>query len=264
MDHSTVRAAALIIFILIAGIPFATAGTGGYSVEPAIALAASGQPQDPVAVSFEELTIRGMIIAVALSICPLLVYPVEALLLTKIILILGYRRVEQYALSYNRNRQKIYEAVQANPGVRFTALERMTGIAEGTLKYHLLVLATKRRIICFGSGRSVRYFENNGHFNDLEKKVLLYLQDPTSRRILEILISSPEVSRKEIAATVGITGPSITWHTKRLAGDGIITTRKEGRAVRYTLCPSGARIFRQFFWNYAETGVEQGILGEGY
>lgn len=262
MDHSTVRAAALIIFILVAGMPFATAGTGGYSVEPAIPGAAHGQPQDPAPVSFEELTIRAMFIAVALSICPLLVYPVEALLLTKIILILGYRRVEQYALSYNQNRQKICEAIKANPGMKFTVLERMTGIAEGTLKYHLLILAMKRRIVCFGTGRSVRYFENNGRYSDLEKKVFLHLQDPTSRRILEILISSPEVSRKEIAATVGIAGPSVTWHTKRLAGDGIITTRKEGSAVRYTLCPSGARIFRQFFGNYADMGEEKGITGE--
>ena len=45
---------------------------------------------------------------------------------------------------------------------------------------------------------------------------------------------------------MGIPGPSITWHTKRLAGDGIISTSKEGRAVRYTLCPAGLNVFRQF------------------
>ena len=70
--------------------------------------------------------------------------------------------------------------------------------------------------------------------------------NPTTRRILEILAASPEVSRKDIAGIVGIAGPSITWHTKRLKGDGIISTSKTGRAVRYTLCPAGLNVFRQF------------------
>ena len=144
------------------------------------------------------------------------------------------------------NRQKIYDCVAANPGVKFNALERLTGVKEGTLKYHLLILKMKRRIVSFGSGRSVRYFENNGRYSELEKKVFLHLQNPTTRRILEILASSPEVSRKDIAETVGIAGPSISWHTKRLSGDGIITTCKNGRAVRYTLCPAGANIFKRY------------------
>jgi len=43
-----------------------------------------------------------------------------------------------------------------------------------------------------------------------------------------------------------VAGPSVSWHTKRLSGDGIITTSRKGRAVRYTLCPAGADIFRQY------------------
>ena len=75
--------------------------------------------------------------------------------------------------------------------------------------------------------------------------MFLHLQNPTTRRILGIIASSPEVSRKESAGIVGIAGPSISWHTKRLSGDGIITTCKKGRAVRYTLCPEGANIYRR-------------------
>jgi predicted transcriptional regulator len=118
---------------------------------------------------------------------------------------------------------------------------------EGTLKYHLLVLGMRRRIVSFGTGKSVRYFENNGRYSELEKKVFLHLQNPTTRRILGVLVSYPEVSRKDIAGIMGVTGPSISWHTKRLSGDGIITTRKKGRAVRYTLCPAGANIFREYY-----------------
>ncbi|MDO9035508.1 MAG: winged helix-turn-helix transcriptional regulator [Methanoregula sp.] len=247
MRAGLVRSAALLIFIFIGMVPIAAAGMGSYSVAPISPEDLAGTSQDPVPISFWDLTLREMMIALALSFCPVLVYPVEIFFFMKMISVLGYRKVEQYAVSYNQNRQKIYEFITANPGVKFNALERLTGIKEGTLKYHLLVLGMKRKIISFGRARSMRYFENNGRYNELEKKVFLHLQNPTTRRILEILASSPEVSRKEIAEIVGIAGPSISWHTKRLSGDGIITTRKNGRAVRYTLCPAGVNIFKRHF-----------------
>ncbi len=247
MASSPVRAIALFIFIVLVAMPFATANTGGYSMTPGPAGALPVSPQDPLPISFWDLTPREMLIALALSFCPVLVYPVEFFFFLKMLSIFGYRKIEKNSVLYNENRQKIYQTVTANPGVKFNELERLTGIKEGTLKYHLLILGIKRWIICFGSGRSVRYFENNGRYNELEKKVFFHLQNPTTRRILKILASSPEVSRKEIAEILGIAGPSISWHTKRLSGDGIITTRKNGRAVRYTLCPAGATIFKQFF-----------------
>ena len=187
-----------------------------------------------------------MMIALALSFCPVLVYPVEIFFYLKLISILGYRKVEQYAVSYNQNRQKIYETITANPGVKFNALERLTGIKEGTLKYHLLVLSMKRKIISFGRASSVRYFENNGRYNELEKKVFLHLQNPTTRRILEILASSPEVSRKEIAEIVGIAGPSISWHTGGYPAMGLLLPKRMEGGQVYAL-PRGCKYFQTIF-----------------
>jgi predicted transcriptional regulator len=247
MELTLVRAPALIIAIFLVAVPFATADTGRYTVTPENAGSLTGPPMDPVPISFWDLPPRIMLLALALSFCPVLVYPVEVFFFLKLVSVLGYRKVEQYAVSYNEKRQKIYETIMANPGVKFHTLERLTGMKEGTLKYHLLILEAKRRIVTFGSGRSLRYFENNGRYSELEKKVFLHLQDPTTRRILEILTTSPEVSRKEIVEAVGIAGPSVSWHTKQLSGDGIISVRKNGRAVRYTLCPAGVKIFQRYF-----------------
>ena len=77
-----VRAVALIIFIfLVACVPAVTASYCGYSVAPGEADAAQGQPQDPDPISFFDLSLREMLVAVALSFSPVLVYPVELLLL---------------------------------------------------------------------------------------------------------------------------------------------------------------------------------------
>ena len=245
MISGRVRSAAIAFFLFILIVPIPVAATGGYVVTPGPQDGAPGTSHDPVATNFWDLSPRVMVLAVVLSFAPVLVYPVEIFFFLKLMAAFGYRKVERNAVTYNQNRQKIYDCIAANPGVKFNALERLTRVKEGTLKYHLLILGMKRRIVSFGSGRSLRYFENNGRYNELEKKVFLHLQNPTTRRILEILASSPEVSRKDIAGVVGIAGPSISWHTKRLSGDGIITTCKNGRAVRYTLCPAGANIFER-------------------
>jgi predicted transcriptional regulator len=204
-----------------------------------------------------------MLIAVSLSFCPVLVYPVEIFFFLKLMTVLGYRKVERNAVSYNRNRQIIFDCITENPGIRFHALERMTGMKEGTLKYHLLILAMKNRIVSFRSDKSVRYFENNGRFSELEKKLFLHLRNPTSRRILEILATSPEVSRKDIAEMVGVTGPSVTWYTKRLSGDGIITTQRTGSVVRYILSPAYVSIFNRFFGKDGVIAFGNPATGEG-
>jgi predicted transcriptional regulator len=261
MEPSPGRAVALLVFIFLAAVPSALADTGGYTAAPAMAGTLTGPPQDPVPISFWDLNLREMLLAVALSFWPALVDPIGIFFSLKAMAALGYRKIEQNAILRNRNRQTIFDCIAANPGIKFHTLERLTGMKEGTLKYHLLILGMKRRIVSFGSGKSLRYFENNGRYSELEKKVFLHLQDPTTRRILEILASSPEVSRKDIAGMVGVAGPSISWHTKRLSGDGIITTSRKGRAVRYTLCPAGVNIFRQYFGN--DAGKVAGSAGAG-
>jgi predicted transcriptional regulator len=259
MEPPPLRTVALFIFIFLSAMPAAAVVTGGYSIVPPLAGALISPPQDPVPISFFDLTLREMLIAVCLSFCPLLVYPVEAFFSIRLAVALGYRKVEQYAVSYNKNRQAIYETIIAHPGIKFHALERLTGMKEGTLKYHLVILSMKRRIVSVSIGSSMRYFENNGRYSDMEKKAFLHLQNPTTRRILEVLSASPEVSRKDLAAVLGIAGPSISWHTKRLCSDGIITTRKYGKAIRYTLCSEGEKIFRQILGDAgAAAGTEPG------
>jgi predicted transcriptional regulator len=259
MKPSLARAFALIIVIFLISVPAAAINIGGYSVTPGEISVLQGQPTDPVLISFWDLDLRGMLIVVCLSLCPLLVYPVELFFFLKMMMALGYRKVEQNAILRNRNRQKIFETIAANPGVKFHALERLTTMKEGTLKYHLLILETKRWIVSVSIGKSMRYFENNGRYSKLEKRVLLHLQNPTTRKILEILSASPMISRKEIAGIMGITGPSVSWHTKRLSEDGIITTCQKWRAVRYTLCPADEMIFRKYLKEAALTvGIAAG------
>lgn len=74
-------------------------------------------------------------------------------------------------------------------------------------------------------------------------------------------LGTPKVSRREIAEVMGVAGPTISWHMKRLAGNGIFATRRNGKAIRYTLCPAGETIFRHFFGQDARVGEPVGTDG---
>ena len=60
------------------------------------------------------------------------------------------------------------------------------------------------------------------------------LADPTRRRILERLVSSP-ASVSELAAPFGMALPSFVEHLKILEGSGLVSSRKSGRIRTYRI-----------------------------
>jgi predicted transcriptional regulator len=210
-----------------------------YIVQPAYGLVQEPVEDTSKEVLFHELTPRAMIIFVALSFSPLLVYPVEFFLMLKLFAYLGYRKIDEMIIFYNDNRRLIYEAIAGNPGISFNALMLITGVKQATLKYHLHILEQKQKIIRYGTYESSGYFENNG-WSDLEKGIFVHLRNSTTRNILEIVSTSAEISRKDIARILGITGPSVTWHTNRLSQDGIIKIYRYGRDIRISISREAA------------------------
>ena len=109
-----------------------------------------GISHDPLATTLGSFTPRYGACG-CLIICPGPRNPVELFFsFLKMVIFLGYGKSCGMPSRINRNRQKIYDCITANPGVKFNALERLTGIKEGTLKYHLLLLVAKRKVISFG------------------------------------------------------------------------------------------------------------------
>ncbi len=60
------------------------------------------------------------------------------------------------------------------------------------------------------------------------------LSDPTRRRILEILRRG-ELSAGEIASEFDTTWPTISHHLDKLKEAGLITARREGKKILYSL-----------------------------
>jgi ArsR family transcriptional regulator, arsenate/arsenite/antimonite-responsive transcriptional repressor len=65
-------------------------------------------------------------------------------------------------------------------------------------------------------------------------KSLQALSDPTRRKILEMLVERDR-SAGEIAAAFDISAPSVSHHLNVLKNAGLITARRNGQHIVYTL-----------------------------
>lgn len=226
--------AVLLVFLLAALAPPASAFMQDYSVEPAFG-ATGMAAADVIPITFWDLTLREMVIIGALAISPALVFPVEIFFAVKILSCFGFRRIVRSNVLASTLRHTIYSLIQSRPGISFSELLQETGISRGALSYHLTLMRVSGKIILLKDHGTISYFENSGKYGDGEQKVIKYLRQDMDKKILLTLARNPLMSRTDFERILGVSGPTVSWHMKRLIEDGILNVRKDGRFSRYAL-----------------------------
>jgi predicted transcriptional regulator len=158
-------------------------------------------------------------------------------MLVKLWCFLGFRRVLRKNVLESEERLSLYKTIMTNPGVDLSKLTDMIGLNKETARYHLKMLAAHGKISGLIKQGIARYFPSHEMISEFEKTVIHYLWIGTTKRILLLLIETPGLTRQAIARELGVAGPSVTWQMQRLADDGLIEMRAEGRYVRYFLTP---------------------------
>ena len=74
------------------------------------------------------------------------------------------------------------------------------------------------------------------------------LASPTRLTILERLAERGELSVKELAASLRMSQPRVSWHLALLRRGGVVRTRKEGRQVHCSLDLEGIRRHQVALW----------------
>jgi ArsR family transcriptional regulator, arsenate/arsenite/antimonite-responsive transcriptional repressor len=74
------------------------------------------------------------------------------------------------------------------------------------------------------------------------------LASPTRLRMLERLAEHDELSVKELAASLRMSQPRVSWHLSLLRRGGAVRTRRAGRLVRCSLDLEGIRRHQLAFW----------------
>lgn len=176
----------------------------------------------------------------------LLLFPPEIFLGAKLWAVMGIRRVSGGNVLDQGIRARIYEYICRNPGIHLRGLAAETGLKLGTLRYHLNVLSHTHKIAVASDPATVRFFQNSGTYTDSEQLIHKHLRNETTKTILVHLMERPLATRQELADAAGITGPSVSWHMKRLETDRIVVPRRDGRNSVYEIpAPVAGYLARQ-------------------
>jgi len=176
--------------------------------------------------------------------CPVLALPAEIFYSAGLWAVLGYRRVSRQRDPVNDNRQEIFACIREHPGAGLIDIETETGISRSTVRYHLGCMEQRGLIHRLKTGGTVGYFRNTADRDRTEEQVLIHLKNETRECLISLLMKRPGSSQSEGAEAAGISGPTVSWHMKRLISDGIVRSRKDRHMLRYWLTPEAGRILR--------------------
>ena len=158
----------------------------------------------------------------------------------------GFRRIQKKNVLDNDCRRAVFQAIGDAPGIDAVSLSEQLEMNINTLRYHLAKLLATDKITYLSRPGTVRYYLNQGRYSPFEQLVLHYLRAATAGSIIQLVSERPGISRQDLAAVVGISGPSVTRHMQQLSLEGIIRNEPDGRANHYHLTEEAALLLKKF------------------
>ena len=120
-------------------------------------------------------------------------------------------------------RQQIRTVVEANVGVHFNELVRLSGFAPGQVQYHLRQLIDDGRIVR-------REFYGQTHYyppecGEWERAALALFRRETARAIVVSLIEREPTDPGTVAASIDVARGTVEYHLDRLVEHGVVEKR---------------------------------------
>jgi len=128
----------------------------------------------------------------------------------------------------------ILQHIQNNPGIHLRRISSDLQLAMGQVQYHLRVLEESGKV----KSRKINLYRHYYHAEILDKQhelILAFLAQETTRDILSYLVEHPDSTQTDIANYKHFSAPTINWHMSRLIETQIVTSKKEGKTVKYSI-----------------------------
>lgn len=146
-----------------------------------------------------------------------------------------YTRLKDDEVLDQFTRGQIFGYIRVHPGDTYTDIKRNLGLNNGTLTYHLDVLAKQGFVRAVVRGSRKMFFpldvqppEDGGGLAEIQ------------RRLLGALTEAPGIAIADLAASLGISRQLALYHMRLMAGKGIV--RLERRGVRLCGIPVSAGV----------------------
>ena len=132
------------------------------------------------------------------------------------------------------SRRKIYEQIEAVPGIHFRELARRLKIPTGVIEYHLRYLETHELIVSRHEGRYKRYFII-GKLGSRDKELIGLLRQQMPRRILMHLLLNPKTSHKKLRKVFHVSASTLSFHISKLLEAELVDQLRIGRKFQYVV-----------------------------
>jgi len=132
-------------------------------------------------------------------------------------------------------REKIYRTISKNPGLHFRELQRRTDLATGSLQYHLEYLTKKHFVKIAKQGKFVRYYNTRGEQFGEDETLMNLLRQESLRKIVLFLFTKKSATNPTIAAAIGLSPSTISWHLNKLVSNDVVSVRKRLRKKYFFL-----------------------------
>lgn len=127
------------------------------------------------------------------------------------------------------SRNSIYKSISKNPGLHFRELQRRTGLAVGTLQYHLDYLQKFHLVRAEKEGKFVRFYSVRAKTIGEETRIMPLLRHQSMRRIVLHLMTKQRATNKVIARETGLSPSTVSWHLKKLTESQVVQKKRSGK-----------------------------------
>jgi len=153
---------------------------------------------------------------------------------------LAHKLLERQQLMDNELRERIMDLLVASPGCYLGKMGRDLGVPTSTLKYHLNILRSFDLVTTVKKGRCRHYFPKRRRFSDHEKRMFAALEHAPTRRMVELVRTTPGVSQAGLVQMTGLSQSTVAWHMGKLEEMALLLSERRG-VKEYYLTPE----FRQ-------------------
>ena len=135
-------------------------------------------------------------------------------------------------------RRKIYKTIESSPGLHFREIQRRTGMAIGSLQYHLEQLEKKNLIRAQKETKFIRYYAVRQTLI-ADKNLISLLRQDSVRKIVIFLLENKAVNNQKLSKAIGLSPSTTSWHMEKLLSTGVAEKRKRGRKTFFKISNPG-------------------------
>lgn len=139
-------------------------------------------------------------------------------------------------------RKRLFERVEAYPGLHLSEIARTCSMETNHAKYHLEYLEARGMLSSRREANYVRYYPRaegalgpHDVIGPREKELLAHLRRPIPLHVTVLLLERGSATHAELLPLVEVAHGTLHYHLKNMERAGIITAQKEGRERRYQL-----------------------------